>query len=365
MEPRQLLYSVLLWLVESSTSYWKESQCILSSTSAQGVSRAMLIINFFGSKFATRTGEHSINIGFANVEDYGILIDVANLNQITYNLKTVTFGSGQRCGQVYSYLNNTGVIAFGGRSPELIRHRLRRRSSKFADHPRKSVAKHRFFKALKGGGSNFGIVTKFSPSSQNLQPRLDVAAFPSLDPLPSGVRERNNANLVFSIGNEATLVGFVYAKPLKRPAVSSPFYNIPFNASFINSTIGLPSGISQGFLKRRRTYEQSYAKWLAVSTKAAKDFGAIMTYGVQPFTHTAARRGDAGGGKVLGLQNVGQSWFAGTVQWNFSIDDAAAAANNASLLFMNDASFAHDVLRSHAMASKALLRAVVGKYDPR
>ncbi|KAL8723579.1 MAG: hypothetical protein Q9181_007249 [Wetmoreana brouardii] len=436
-----------------SSSCWKESQCILSPPSAQGISQAMLIVNFFGSKFATRSGGHSTNVGFANVDDYGALIDVVNLNQITHNQKTISIGSGQRWGQVYDYLNNTGVIAIGGRSPEVGVGGLMlgggmpyfsslygivsdgaqeyeivlANSSIVRANPQQNTD---LFKALKGGGSNFGIVTKFSvdaiPSTpfwfeaRTYNPKQTVELFQALVKYQAAAENDIHANLVFSIGNGATLVGFVYAKPVVRPPVYSPFYNIPFNMSFINSTIDSPQALVKAFssvggtvVARYNTcsatlkpdlnsYEQSYANWVAISTKAAKDFGAIMTYGVQPFTSTAAKHGDLKGGNALGLDKVSQSCkshlqsqfvlsfslmiildtgFAGTVQWNSSTDDAtaqqtllsvcnavrdAATANAASLsfLFMNDANYAQDVLGSYGAVSKAQLKAVARKYDP-
>ncbi|KAL8904440.1 MAG: hypothetical protein Q9207_003269 [Kuettlingeria erythrocarpa] len=415
-----------------SNSCWKESQCILSPSSALGVSRAMLIINLFGAKFAIRSGGHSTNIGFANVDDYGVLIDVVNLDQITYNQKTITFGSGQRWGQVYEYLNNTGVIAVGGRSPDVgvgglmlgggmpyfsslygivsdgaQEHELVLANSTIV---RANAQQNTdLFKALKGGGSNFGIVTKYSVDAisstdiwfeaRTYNTNQTAELFQALVKYQAASENDINANLVFSIGNEATLVGFVYAKPITRPAVYNSFYDIPFSTSFINSTIGSPQDLVKAFssvggtvVARYNTcsatlkpdmgsYEQSYAKWLVISAKAAKEFGAIMTYGVQPFTSTAAKHGDARGGNALGLEKVGQSWIAVTVQWESSADDAAAqqallagcnavhdtASSNGvflPFLFMNDANYVQDVLGSYGAASKAQLEAVARKYDP-
>ncbi|KAL8761027.1 MAG: hypothetical protein Q9184_002816 [Pyrenodesmia sp. 2 TL-2023] len=415
----------------------------------------MLIIKFFDTKFAIRSGGHSTNIGFANVEDYGILIDVVNLDQITYNEKTITFGSGQRWGQVYNYLNNTGVIAVGGRSPDVgvgglmlgggmpyfsslygivsdgaQEHELVLANSSIV---RANAQQNTdLFMALKGGGSNFGIVTKYSVDAV---PSTDIwfeartynsnqtnELFQALVKYQAASENDINANLVFSIGNEATLVGFVYAKPVTRPAVYSSFYNIPFTMSFINSTIGSPQALVEAFssvggtvvaryntctatLKPDiNTFEESYAKWLDISAKAAKDFGAIMTYGIQPFTSAAAKHGDTKGGNALGLDKVGQSCTFGlvkypwlgceksltgvfgigiaiTVQWESSTDDAAAqqallsgcnavrdtASSNGVLLpflFMNDANYAQDVLSSYGAASKSQLKAVAKKYDP-
>lgn len=73
--------------------------------------------------------------------------------------------------------------------------------------------------------------------------------------------------------------------------------------------------------------------------------------------------------------------IAVTVQWESSVDDAAAqqallsgcnavrdTANSNGVflpfLFMNDANYAQDVLSSYGAASKTQLKAVAKKYDP-
>ncbi|KAI4159471.1 MAG: hypothetical protein LQ342_006550 [Letrouitia transgressa] len=410
-----------------------ESRCILSPISAKGVSTAMLIISFFGTKFATRSGGHSTNVGFANINGYGVLIDVVNLNQLTYNKKTVSFGSGKRWGEVYNELNNTGVIAIGGRSPEvgvggllvgggmpyfsslrgIVSDGVQEYEIVLANSSLTTASSQRnpdLFRALKGGGSNFGILTKISvdaiPADQNIwfearsyTPEQTPALFPALVKYQAAAENDINANLIFSVTNEATIVGFVYFKPTPRPAVYSSFYNLPFNVSFINSTIGSNQALVEAFSSVGGTvdaryntcsatlkpnvaaYQQSYSKWLSISSKAAKDYNAMMTYGVQPFTSQAARHGDTRGGNALGLDKVSQAWFAGTVIWQNERDDAAAqesllaacaavrdaAASNKVLLpflFMNDANYAQNVLASYGSASLAFLKAVAKKYDP-
>ena len=337
----------------------KKSKCILSPASAQGVSTGLLIVSFFGSKFATRSGGHSTNIGYANVDDYGVLIDVVNLNQLSYNKKTVTFGSGSRWGEIYTKLNNTGVIAIGGRSPEVgvggllvgggmpyfssLRGIVSDGAQEYeivlsnSSIVRASAQqKPDLFRALKGGGSNFGILTKISvdaiPADEKIwfearsyTPEQTSALFPALVKYQAAAENDVNANLIFSISNEATIVGFVYFKPTPRPPVYGSFYNLPYNISFINSTVGSNQALVKAFSSVGGTvdaryntcsatlkpsvaaYQQSYAKWLEISSNAAKRYNAVMTYGVQPFTSTAVQHGKSRGGNSLGLEEVSQA----------------------------------------------------------
>ena len=353
--------------VNWSTSCWKDSQCIISPSSVQGMSKALLIINFFGNKFAVRSGGHSTNIGFANVDDYGMLLDVVNLDSLTWNQKTVSFGAGQRWGQIYDAMNNTGLIAIGGRSPKVgVGGLLTGGGMPFFSslHGIASDGAQEYevvtgngsivyanaqenadlFKALKGGGANFGVVTKFNVDAiqqgnlwfeaRAYTPAQTPALFPALTAYQAAAENDINANLVFSIGNEVTLVGFVYAKPVVQPAVYKSFFSLPYNMTFINSTVAPIQALVEAFssvggsaVARYNTcassfkpntasYEQSYKEWLAISEKAATDFGAIMSYGIQPFTSTAAKHGDSRGGNALGLDKVSQS--CKSCHWHFS-----------------------------------------------
>ena len=56
-----------------------------------------------------------------------------------------------------------------------------------------------------------------------------------------------NSNLVFTATSAGIVVGFIYAQPVVRPAVFSSFYNIPFNMTTTNSTIGTPAELADSY----------------------------------------------------------------------------------------------------------------------
>ena len=66
--------------------------------------------------FAIRSGGHSPSPGAANINN-GVLIDLAALNEITYDASsgTVTVGAGNKWGDVYKALDPYKVTAVGAR----------------------------------------------------------------------------------------------------------------------------------------------------------------------------------------------------------------------------------------------------------
>lgn len=66
--------------------------------------------------FAIRSGGHSPSPGAANI-DNGVLIDLAALNEVSYDAasNTVKVGAGNTWGTVYNALNTYNVTAVGAR----------------------------------------------------------------------------------------------------------------------------------------------------------------------------------------------------------------------------------------------------------
>ena len=79
------------------------------------------IVNFFKTKFSVRSGGHSPNPGWSNVDSTGILIDLQNINQLTvsFDKSFISLGPGLRWGEVYDALDPVGVSVIGGRIPHV------------------------------------------------------------------------------------------------------------------------------------------------------------------------------------------------------------------------------------------------------
>jgi FAD/FMN-containing dehydrogenase len=134
---------------------------------------------------AVRSGGHSSSPGFNNI-DLGVTIDLSHLNSTTYDNATgiARIDTGGRWRDVYATLDEHGVAATGGRDGDVgvggfllgggisyfsgltgfgcdsvVNFEVVLASGEIVDA--NSTANADLWRALKGGGSNFGIVTRF------------------------------------------------------------------------------------------------------------------------------------------------------------------------------------------------------------
>ncbi|KAF2106961.1 oxidoreductase FAD-binding protein [Lophiotrema nucula] len=173
----------------SQASFWSAQEktllptCIVIPNSTQDVSTAVTILsvayqaNISGCKFAVRGVGHTPQAGAANI-DGGVTIDMQSMNQVTVSADqtVVSFGSGNKWGNIYPTLDNLNLAMVGGRlspvggisyfsgrygfacdnikSYELVLANGTVRTASSTSSPD-------LFRALKGGNNNFGIVTRF------------------------------------------------------------------------------------------------------------------------------------------------------------------------------------------------------------
>ncbi|KAJ5803991.1 CAZyme family AA7 [Penicillium psychrosexuale] len=150
---------------------WSESfaepHCIIQPEEAQDDSTAVKVIDFFQVKFAVRSGGHSPNPG-----------------RLSSDGKVASVGPGLRWGEVTEALNSETAVVLGGRLPSvgvggLILgggyHHLSTRYGLAADNVHNfevvlsngtivdanAEQNNDLFRALKGGGPNFGIVSRY------------------------------------------------------------------------------------------------------------------------------------------------------------------------------------------------------------
>ena len=164
--------------------------CVVLAQSAEDVSKAMKAIVANGCEFAVRGGGHNANKG-ANSIDCGVSIDLSRLNHtaLASDRSFVSLGAGTTWGQAYNAFNSSnigfpggicedvsvgGISLGGGQSlfqpkvgwvvDNILNYELVLASGEIVNANQTSRAD--LFKALKGGNTNFGIVTK-----------VDLAAF--------------------------------------------------------------------------------------------------------------------------------------------------------------------------------------------
>ncbi|GAP88933.2 putative FAD-binding domain-containing protein [Rosellinia necatrix] len=95
-------------------------ECIVSPNTAHDVSRIMQVVTGDSQApcaFAVRSGGHSTNPGASNIQE-GFTIDLRGLAGIELNpdRSSVTVGSGNTWGSLYSYLDPWSLSVVGGRS---------------------------------------------------------------------------------------------------------------------------------------------------------------------------------------------------------------------------------------------------------
>ncbi|KAJ7640473.1 FAD-binding domain-containing protein [Mycena polygramma] len=167
----------------------QQAACAVEADTALGVGSILRTVGLHGTPFAVKGGGHATNPGFSSTT--GVHISLARFNTTTYDPSyphtangAVTIGAGLTWGQVYTVLDPFGVIVVGGRdhsvgvagfllgggygyhsnqyglaSDTVLSFELVLPNGSVKNVTDKSDPG--LFWALKGGGSNFGIVTSF------------------------------------------------------------------------------------------------------------------------------------------------------------------------------------------------------------
>ncbi|RPA97005.1 FAD-binding domain-containing protein [Choiromyces venosus 120613-1] len=364
-----------------SKTCWLKPQCILSPNTPDDVALTMRIISFLNVKYSVRSGGHTPNPGYANL-DGGVLIELSKFRTVSLSADgtVASIGPGLTWVEVYDYLAQMGTTVLGGRIPHvgvgglilggglsffanqygLVCDNVKNFQIVTPDSRilnANAVENSDLFWALKGGSGNFGIVTRFDMYTRNDLSSIwyEVRVY-STDQTPALLDAIENfqmngeadkkAGFVFSATTGATLVGFVYGSPIASPPAFSAFYNIPFLANFAPSTIGthygLVASLTSAFSSvparhdyraastgvNATMYKQVYAFWMstALEINAATNGSANMSFSIQSFSKSAVDFGYAAGGNTFGLVSKTQQWFTMLIDWDNATDDVAVRA---------------------------------------
>jgi hypothetical protein len=194
-----------------SQDFWSNNEildpaCVFRPTSAKHVAEAARLMGAGHTSFGLRGGGHMAVVGANNI-DGGPLFVMSNLTtlELAKDKKSVWVGPGLDWGQVYRYLAQQKLAVAGGRlsavgvpglllagginfhgnqrgwaADNVLEYELVLSSGKIISVTSKSHPD--LFWALKGGSSNFGIVTKFKlatfPSDQIYAGIYSVAYIP-------------------------------------------------------------------------------------------------------------------------------------------------------------------------------------------
>ncbi|WYZ33788.1 hypothetical protein EsH8_I_000064 [Colletotrichum jinshuiense] len=438
--PETSAYSTSLDISFGSRARLNASLIFLPESPEQ-VAIGVKVMEFFDRPFAVRGRGHTSHPGMSGIED-GILFSMERMDKITLTAskEVASLGPGNAWGKVFGTLENEGVAVTGGTlgvvgvpglltgnglsnfissrgfsSADIINFQIVLAGGNIVNANATSNAD--LWWALKGGGNNFGIVTRF-----------DMATFP----LPNGVW---SGTLSYDI-NQAKDVAEALYELQTGPLLEDPHIDVPYmemiipgiglatvDASpftdMVNFTGCYPSAIKplynagpQSVTASRKTLTQNAAEGVAtvmeaytkrinranLNVKASRGLYNEMagmlfehynsstiaghTIGVSwnPITPHVVRETNRKKGIAGGWQEVNQNSVNLRVNWDNAADDAAAIQMDDAFMekltelarkwdalmpnqWANNAAEHVDVMRSYGEADFNKLRQVSRKYD--
>ncbi|KAK7737355.1 hypothetical protein SLS53_006658 [Cytospora paraplurivora] len=364
-----------------SDNCWQNATCIVSPTSSKDVAQLLAVLQATNAMFSVRSGGHDFNVNHSSIGSTGLLMDMVNFNNISLSAdkSTVKVGAGAHWGDVYTFLNGTGVSVNGAKSPNpgvvgstigggmgwfstlagptaasLVGAQVVLANGSVVDVDETLGAD--LLWGLRGGGPNFGVVTSLTYRTlpidkiwyaSNLYTRDKNQQLLNALVAYQQQTSDDNATIVYQLSVDNTtadsFVGFIYADATSEwPLVFAPFYAVEAASALINSTVGTiadlaleynsPQYPDPGTSRTRHyvvslphavnnaTYQESYEAFVPLAEQAASK-GWSMEYGAQLMSASGA---EAASDTPLNLSLVSQDWVHVTMAWSSPADDADA-----------------------------------------
>ncbi|MCJ1307058.1 hypothetical protein MMC25_000704 [Agyrium rufum] len=417
--------------------------CRLTPASTIDVQAAVLLMSTLNCQFAVRSGGHMGWAGAANIQG-GVTIDMSNINQISVSQDhTLTsIGPGARWGDLYTQLDAMGLSVVGGRVSDVGVGGLIVGGGNSFFAPRYGFACDNvlnyqivlsngqlvsanakqnpdLYKALKGGGNNLGIVTRFDLftfpqgklwGGEVIYPATPAGLTTQLQTLAdfshaSGRGVDDNAAVIFAYiftANGPTYIAntYTYSKAVVNPAILQNFTSIQPQLQSTLRTTNLTDLTNEAGAGTPNGNREIFATvTVQVDASLFNDLMALAQTNFEPLYKLAAWRGNVviqpipksitskmfkNGGNSLGIggSSVDLAWFDCTMSWNNTSDDAAVLAAAQSLfsgasnlarsrglhsdyIYMNYALKQTDPIAGYGAANQNAIRAASKKYDPR
>jgi hypothetical protein len=249
--------------------------CIVQPESAEEVSAAVKVLTTASilkpCQFAVRSGGHTPILGSNNIGD-GVTIDLLHMNSTTYNpsTKVASILPAARWGSVYQTLEPLGRMVAGGRGSTVgvggfllgggISHHAPRVGLSCYNVVNFQVilsdgrivnsnkdTNPDLFTALKGGSSNFGIVTRYdmetfenenlwggivswpaSTVNQHFKALVNFGMNPRRDPMAALIVFQGYST---ASPTDVVRAAFDYTKPVSRPDAYTEFFAVAKNIS--------------------------------------------------------------------------------------------------------------------------------------
>ncbi|EAW17073.1 FAD-binding oxidoreductase [Aspergillus fischeri NRRL 181] len=424
-------------------SYWSVQQeevrpyCIFKPSVNTDVSILVLLARYTGCPFAIKSGGHGAFAGASSIRG-GITVLLKDMNAITLNdnRSVVSVGPGNVWVQVYSALEPYGLAAIGGRvstigvgglttgggisyysnlygwacdnveSFEVV-------TASGAIVIASADSYPDLYWALRGGGNNFGIVTKFNlytiPSPEMRggtrvfaedQFSKVISAFVSV---VNGASDDGNAQhwvaFVHTQGQNVAAAEITYVKNVSEPAIFAPYRAIPAiqDTTAVRTLVEYcdvvqevnPDGLREMYWTLTVHLDEDFANWVT------EYFYSVLpqVLGIQGINPSLVNQGitipmlknmTRNGGNALGLDAsegpfhllLMSTWWENAdddekiVAWAKDFWDTVTAKAKKDGVFrdyvyMNYASQYQDVIAGYGTTNKAKLQSIAAKYDPK
>ncbi|RMZ36093.1 hypothetical protein CA14_009715 [Aspergillus flavus] len=336
-----------------SQTCWTPAAGYVYLSNVQELTEALAIVKKTGSKFAIRKTGHNPNAGFSSADETAIVLDIRHRSSWI----------GKYLGEVYAWLEEQKLSAIGGRDQQvglggfllgggmgvlpnlhgLGADGVRNFEVLLADgrlinaNANENANLHR---VLKGGGSNYSIVTRFDLETHpliNVQYTINLYS-------PDDHVEINKATVAV-------------AQVSQKRAVCS-----------------VTTQVSQ------ELYEEVYKSWTEVCKTLPA--GCVLHYTIQPMGKAGVEAGKDRGENIMGHESIPQCWWVFTCEWpQEGSDDAVAQqavnkmsetvhslAREAGLLLdfkcMSFSMASQRVLGSYGAENIKRMQEAAAKYDP-
>ncbi|KAI4595372.1 hypothetical protein KJ359_007047 [Pestalotiopsis sp. 9143b] len=373
------------WSTQASSL---EPACVVKPTTKEDVAVSVFTLKVAqklfpgeeGCQFAVRSGGHTPAAGSASITS-GMLIDLTSLNHIEVapDRSAVRIGPGNRWGDVYSALETEGLGTVGRRmgsvgvgglitgggisffSPKygfvcdnVQNFEVVLASGEIVDA--NATSNPSLWRALKGGSSNFGIVTSFtlpafelpggkiwggilvleaSHMSEALSAFAEIADAPDYDTsaaliVAAGWQAEHNAWFILS--------NLEYTEPFEPPGIFDRLTALPsmVNTLRVNSIANIswdmaltaPNGRRQLFATATFRVNEEMLRYIwEVSQDMTKGLETVANsqwaFAIQPIPSVISARSSDSGGNVLGLSEADGNFFNLLLNpaWDHAEDD--------------------------------------------
>ncbi|KAI0889805.1 6-hydroxy-D-nicotine oxidase [Annulohypoxylon maeteangense] len=395
-----------------SQTCWLPAACYVQPHTSDEVAIALKCIKEAESQFAIRCGGHNCNVNVSSVDSSGVVIDLRNLNSLSLDRTSgiARVGAGCKWEQVYAFLEEHGLTAIGGRQKDvgvggfflgggmsafsnlhglgadnIVNFEVVLASSIIvnANKDENSDLCH----ALKGGGSNFGVVTRFDIQTCEIKAQYtlnmyDLADYSNILRATIEVQEAMETDpkygMFVTFYPTMCFVGLFYADWAEETPKA------------FKSMKSLVDSLRPATHLRRQVYTAStklsydmylniHKHWLGMLEK--NPGAGNMFYAIPPVSTNVSQLAEARGGNPMGIERVPQTWWAFASEWEDEVNDAAGYQGVSelcsgaqkiaqekgqllNLIFMNDASTSQNVLASYGADNARMLQETAAKYDP-